>query len=310
MEFVQASITKIAIAIITRRRPTALMRLLASVDHLIVPPNCAIEVVVVENDTAHTAELPRSAFPLRHIFEPMQGIPIARNRALDECCHTADWILFLDDDETVDPLLVTKLLALHETTHAPIVTGPALPRFEPGAPSWAARSGAYMPVRHAHGARVPYAFTNNVLFSATLVRGENAPRFCKNMLYTGGSDREFFARLAMLGHHIVWADDALAFEWYPASRASYRWLFQRSYRLGTVAPATEAMQTEGRGLSIRARCKLLWRATRFALRAVFRCTRRISDPASAIALAAWDMGRCAGLFAAVCGMTYEEYRSR
>jgi hypothetical protein len=161
----------IAIAVATRRRPDGLARLLASLSKLEIPDSCTIEVVIVENDDPHARPLPPCALPVRRVFEPTQGIPVARNRAIDEVAPTADWIVFLDDDETVEPSLVARLFFASRATNAPIATGPALPRFESGSPAWAARSGAYEPVRHAHLARVPYAFTNNVLFDARLVRG-------------------------------------------------------------------------------------------------------------------------------------------
>lgn len=306
---------RIAICVATRRRPDGLARLLTSLSALERPTQAAIEVIVVENDDPHARPLPACALPVRRVFEPRQGIPIARNRAIDEAAPHADWIVFLDDDETVEPTLIARLLAAAHETGAPIATGPALPRFEEGSPAWAARSRAYEPVRHAHLARVPYAFTNNVLFDAAIVRGHDAPRLDESMLHTGGSDREFFARLAKSGHAIVWADDAISYEWYPRSRATYRWLFQRSYRLGTVAPATEAMRPkDARGaagsLPFPARLALLWRAVRFTLRAAVRGLRSIADPPSAAALASWDAGRAFGLVAAALGIAYEEYRSR
>lgn len=307
--------TRVAICVATRRRPDGLARLFASLSALERPEGCTIEVVVVENDEPHERPLPTCTFPVRHVFEPRQGIPIARNRAIDEAAPHADWIAFLDDDESVESTLIVRLLAAVRATGAPIATGPALPRFESGSPEWAARSGAYEPVRHSHLARVPYAFTNNVLFDAAIVRGDGAPRLDEGMLHTGGSDREFFARLARHGHAIVWADDAISYEWYPPARATYRWLFQRSYRLGTVAPATEAMYAKkthdaATALPITARFALAWRAARFSARAAVRGFRNITDPASAAAFVSWDVGRAAGLVAAAFGMTYEEYRSR
>jgi glycosyltransferase involved in cell wall biosynthesis len=309
--------TRVAVAVATRRRPDGLARLLDSLSRLNRPEGTVVEVVVVENDDPHERPLPPCALPARRVFEPRQGIPIARNRAIDEAAPSADWIVFLDDDETVEPSIVARLLAAARATSSPIATGPALPRFEPGSAAWAARSGAYEPVRHAHLARVPYAFTNNVLFDARIVRVEGAPRLDERMLHTGGSDREFFARLAGEGHAIVWADDAVAYEWYPPARATYRWLFQRSLRLGTVAPATESMfvasaGSEGasRRLPPGKRLVLCWRAARFAARAVVRTVRTIADPPSALALASWDLGRSAGLVLAALGFAYEEYRSR
>lgn len=304
--------TRIAICVATRRRPAGLARLFESVSKLILPSGVAAEVIVVENDEPHTDPLPSCTLTTRRVFEPMQGIPVARNRALDEVPVECDWIMFLDDDETVDPLILARLLDAARTNGVTVATGPALPCFEPGSATWATRSEAYEPVRHPHLSRVRYAFTNNVLFSARVARpcaATPAMRFDESMLHTGGSDREFFSRLAKNGHEIVWVDDAIAYEWYPPERATQRWLFQRSYRLGTVAPATEGLAKAG-VLPLAARLMLGWRAVRFFGRGIVRALKRSNDPACAIALAAWDFGRSSGLVAAMIGVTYEEYRSR
>ncbi|MFM1823628.1 MAG: hypothetical protein RI967_1894 [Planctomycetota bacterium] len=296
---------RIAIGVITRRRPRELERLLGSLAELRVPEGSRVEVVVVENDDPPGMGVPTAtgALPVRHAFEPVAGIPQARNRVLDLAADASDRIVFVDDDETVEPDLLERLLATEAATGADAVAGPALPAFPDGAPAWAARSGAYEPVRHATGARVPYAFTNNVMFRSALVRG-GALRFDESMRFTGGSDRDFFARFAARGHAIAWADDAVTHEWYPPERISRRWLFLRSMRLGTVA-----MATEGLG-GARGRATVLWRALRFAARGVVRFARHAGDPAVGAALAAWDFGRTAGLVRAALGWRYDEYRGR
>lgn len=297
---------RVTIGVITRRRPRELARLLDSLAALEIPPEARVEILVVENDDRPASDERSAAGPIaiRRALEPRAGIPFARNRVLDEAAPASDWIVFLDDDETVEPTLLAALLRTARTTGAPIVTGPSLPRFEPGAPDWAARSGAFEPRRHATGARLDFAFTNNVLFAARLVRGPGAPRLDESMRFTGGSDKEFFGRLAAAGHAIVWADDAVAYEWYPASRATRRWLLQRSFRLGTVA-----LRTEGSG-GLGARAALLWRAARFTARAAARFLAHLADPAAGSALAAWDIGRAAGLVVGALGIRYDEYASR
>ncbi len=297
-------ILRITLCVITRRRPAELQRLLGSLERLRGPAGTALSLLVVENDEAGsegatTRALATSRLPTRHVFEPRVGIPFARNRCLDEAAAASDYLVFLDDDETVDPALVERLLATARATDAAIVTGPALPAFPPDAPAWAARSGAYDPPRYATGAPRPFAYTNNVLFAAELVR-DGAARFDESMRYTGGSDKEFFARLARAGHRIVWADDAVTFEWYPRERLTRRWLFQRALRLGTVARRTDGAP----------RARMLLDALRFAARAAWRAGGRPLDPSSATALAAWDIGRAVGLVLGAAGIRYYEYKSR
>ncbi|MGA1224312.1 MAG: glycosyltransferase family 2 protein [Phycisphaerales bacterium] len=294
---------RIAVCVVTRHRPTELARLLASLDRLRVPAGSSVEVVVVENDAPRDDPPPRCALPLRRVFEPRAGIPFARNRALDEAAPSSDRIVFLDDDETTEPDLLERLLAAERAFDADCVTGPALPAFPADAPAWAARSGAYDPPRHATGTRRGFAYTNNVMFRSALVR-DGALRFDESMRFTGGSDKDFFARFAARGHAIVWADDAVTHEWYPRARLTHRWLFMRSLRLGTVAMKTEGLRGP------RARASLLWRAVRFAARAVVRGLGRIHDPNAALALAAWDAGRACGLVLGAFGGRYDEYASR
>jgi succinoglycan biosynthesis protein ExoM len=295
---------RIAICVATRRRPRGLARLLASIDVLEVPRDCEVSVLVVENDAAHDGPVPACAMRIRRVFEPTAGIPQARNRALAEAADSCDRILFVDDDETVERDLLVRLLDAERAAGGDVaVTGPALPAFPTDAPSWAARSGAYMPPRHAHGSMRPYAFTNNTMFPAEWVRGGRA-RFDESMRFTGGSDRAFFAALVAQGRRIVWADDAVTHEWYPRERLTARWLFQRSMRLGTVARRTEQLR------GVRGTVAILWRAARFAVRAAWRALRNLHDPPVALALASWDVGRSAGLVLAAIGLRYDEYGSR
>ncbi|MFZ9916457.1 MAG: glycosyltransferase, partial [Phycisphaerales bacterium] len=279
---------RLALCVPTRRRDHDLARALASMSELEIPQGVAARVLVVENDDGHDRPLPPCLLPVERVFEPRVGIPFARNKAIEVACGASDRIVFIDDDETVERDLLVRLLAVERATGADAVTGPSLPRFAADAPAWAARSRAFAPQRYATGSLRPTAFTNNVMFRTDAVR-DGTLRFDESMRFTGGSDKEFFARFVASGRTIAWADDAVAYEWYPRARTSFGWLFQRSFRLGSVARQTEGLA------GLRGRLAVCWRAVRFALRAAWRALKSLHDPAVALAHAAWDTGRAAGL---------------
>lgn len=295
----------VAICIITRRRPEGLARLLRSLEGISVPSGVRVEVVLVENDAPTGDPPPETTLTLRHEFEPEPGIPAARNRTLDLALEdpSVDAVAFLDDDETVEPTWLERLCEGMRRFEVAATTGPALPRFPSGSPPWAAASGAYLPPRYPTGTRRPWAFTHNALVQARVLR-ETGIRFDPSMRHGGGSDKEFFRRLAEAGHEIVWIDEAIAHEWYPLDRLRLGWVFRRSYRLGTNAPHAEGRR------SLAARGRLLVRAASFAARGTVRGMASLAHPSVAAARMAWDFGRACGLVAGVLGRRYEEYADR
>ena len=294
---------RIAICTITRRRPEGLERLLRSLEQLEINDGISLQVIVVENDTPRADATPQCRLPLRHVFEPTLGIPFARNRSIEEALVDSDRLIFLDDDETVEPNWLNRLLDAERTYDSAVITGPALPRFPDGAPAWAERSGVFEPPRHSTGTSRPWAYTHNTMIRTDLVR-DGGFRFEESMGFTGGSDKEFFRRVVEAGHTITWADEAIAWEWYPIDRVRWRWVTQRSYRIGTNTIQAEAIR------GFMPRLALVGRAVRFGLRGCWQCVRRAGDPGAAIAWAGWDFGRAAGLITGILGSRYEEYADR
>ena len=295
----------LAFCIITRRRPEGLQRLLDSLAAMTRVSGVAIKVVVVENDAPHDRRPRAGNLTIEHVFEPRPGIPAARNLSLDVALSdpTVTHVAFLDDDETVAPDWLDVVHGAATADPAAILTGPAIPRFPDEAPAWAARSGVFMPPRHPTGTRRPWAFTHNAVMRTSLIRGGGF-RFDEGMRFTGGSDKEFFGRVARAGHEILWIDEAHAYEWYPLERITRRWILHRSFRLGTNAVHAEARR------SMAARLPLVVRAGRFLLRAIAQPVLRPTDPGAALAWAAWDTGRAAGLIVGLLGGRYDEYASR
>lgn len=301
------STTRIAICIVTRQRPKGLARTLESLNGIQVPHGYQAEVFVIDNDDPDAARNPIQTVlgnPVHRIPEPTPGIPFARNRALEVVQGRADFLAFIDDDETVDPKWLQELLKVQQDSDAPIVTGPALPRLPDNAPQWASRSGVYNCHRYTTGSIRPWAFTHNVLASTSLFT-DGQHRFDERMRFSGGSDTQLFRELKEAGHSIVWADEAVAWEWYPESRISYRWIFARSYRIGL----TDTWMEMSRRSRARIAGRTCWVALRYAARGGVRFLRNILHPPTALAAGGWDFMRSAGLIASLLGFHYDEYRT-
>lgn len=298
--------TRVAICIVTRQRPEGLARTLASIAKIQIPPHYEAEVIVVDNDDPDAAMDPLEPIfekPVHRIPEPIPGIPFARNRAIDEAKERAHFLVFIDDDETVEEDWLVELLATQEKYSAPIVTGPALPRLPEDAPSWAIRSGVYDCNRYPTGTERPWAFTHNVLARTSLFSNGRF-RFDEQMRFTGGSDTQLFRKLHEAGHKIIWCNEAIAWEWYPASRISFKWILARSYRIG-LTDSWMDIRRKGR---IRVIPKTLWLAFKYCARGGVRFLRSITHLETAWAACGWDLARAYGLVAGMLGIRYDEYR--
>ncbi|NDU79619.1 glycosyltransferase, partial [Actinomadura sp. DSM 109109] len=101
-----------------------------------------VRVIVADNDAVPSAQPMvelmgrRMPFPLLYLHAPMSNISVARNACLDTA--TADFVAFVDDDETVSPTWLAELTRAAITTDADVVLGPVQALYDPGAPRWLA----------------------------------------------------------------------------------------------------------------------------------------------------------------------------
>lgn len=232
---------RVAICIITCQRPEGLKRLLEGLNQLTFQKfqPSQVDVIVIDNEPMGTAcslcEQVKSKFKwmLKCELELRRGIPFARNKALACLEKDVDFVAFIDDDEVPDPLWLDELLSVQASYKADTVSGPVLPHFAQAVPAWVTNGRFFERPRHATGHLVKGSATNNVLVRADVLR-KLAPAFDERLALCGGSDWHFFKRVYHAGYKMVWADEALVYEWVSASRANWRWLLQRSYRLGNT----------------------------------------------------------------------------
>ena len=300
---------KIVVAVLTYRRPEGISKLLHSMTRQIEDPARPYELtlLVIDNDRAGSGQAAVSRFAdtgkytLKYVVESRQGIPIARNRAMDEAPAGTDLFCFLDDDEWPVDEWVDSLLAVRKATDADCLYGPVEPVYPENAPTYFIKARTFERTRRTDGERLNYAASNNVMFDYALFRSLHL-QFDERMRFTGGTDYLFFNQANRRGVKIYWADAALVYDIVPASRMTWKWVLLRQYRLGNTLALGDVLDGGRKRQIFRlayglARCGLglvmvpaLLFSPRYGMRAVTHAIRG------------------AGMVAGILGYRYQEYK--
>ncbi len=233
----------IVAAVLTFQRPDTLATLLAAFAEMDRPEEASVSLLVVDNDAAgsarETVEAWQDRIPgLTYVVEPRPGIPVARNRALDEAraCN-ADALSFLDDDEYPDRRWLVELVRTWQKTGAHLVGGPVRVAAPPTlATAWQRLVNTSLAARarrkEQDSARVAAAgqcrtiLTNNFLCDLRWA-DQYGMRFDESLLVSGGSDTDFFRRAVAADCHAVWCPTAIVNEIIDIDRLSLRYQFRR-----------------------------------------------------------------------------------
>lgn len=228
---------QIAICVITYKRPEGLTRLLKGLSNLcfsrMTQPD--IEVILVDNDIEESGRVIYESFseelkfPLTYQVESRRGISHARNRSVACVADSIDFIVFIDDDEVPGETWLEELLIVQSKYSADIVHGRVEPHFQSDVPLWVKQGKFFESHQRETGATIEAAYTNNCLIKASLIR-ERETVFDERFSLTGGEDSYLFRTLHHNGCHIVWANDAIVYEWIPSSRTTMKWILMRAYR--------------------------------------------------------------------------------
>lgn len=237
-----ASALRIDIGVCTFRR-AELEQTILSLAMISVPDGARVRIIVADNDVTPTAEplvntlRPTVPFEIAYVHCPAGNISVARNACLD--ASTADYLAFIDDDETASEYWLSNLLTCARSTGAAAVLGPVRAGYQTSAPGWMRRGDFHSTLPVWVGGEIRTGYTCNTLLdlSAPALRGR---RFNLALGKSGGEDTEFFTHVHRSGGMIAYAPEALVHEPVPANRATLSWLAKRRYRMG---------QTHGRLLS-------------------------------------------------------------
>lgn len=166
---------------------------------------------------------------ISYVHAPARNISLARNAALDAA--TAEWIAFLDDDETAAPGWLDALLAKGRAEGLDAVLGPVDAVYGPEAPAWQKAMDLHSTRPVVSGGEIRKGYAGNVLLRRASIEFRGL-RFDLALGRTGGEDDCFFHALTDSGGRIGFAQDALAWEPVPQGRTRLSWLLRRSFRGG------------------------------------------------------------------------------
>ncbi|MGH6760730.1 MAG: glycosyltransferase family 2 protein [Phyllobacterium sp.] len=241
----------INICVCTYRRQ-AIADTLHSLGKLNLPEGYAVSIIVTDNDAEPSAKdrvLHAAAtlpFPVRYVHAPKSNISIARNACLE--ASDGDFVAFIDDDETVSPDWLVRLVEVADATGADAVLGPAMASYGPEAPEWMMRGDFHstFPV-WVHG-EIRSGYTCNVLLRRMSPHIEGR-RFDLQLGRTGGEDTQYFTEVYRSGGKIEFAPEAWVHDPVPAGRARLSWLAKRRFRMGQTHGRLLATQAQGLNLA-------------------------------------------------------------
>jgi hypothetical protein len=230
----------------TCRRPRMLGQLLDSFATLHPLPEGSVTFLIVDNaPDAPVREVveafrARTGVDVRYVAEAEPGIPFARNRALDEAAAVdADLMVFVDDDEFVEPDWLVRLVAhqRREGSHlagapvrlAPQQDGGLFDRMvEKGVRKRYERKEAKNARRRSEGRDGGVTIiTNNWIGDLAWMRRVGL-RFDVALRYSGGSDTTLYHKAKSLGAKTTWCTDAIVYETIPPERMSLGYQYRRA----------------------------------------------------------------------------------
>lgn len=299
---------RIVVSALTFRRPHGVAKLLDTLTRQVMTSERPYDltVLIVDNDAAasgrETVERFASigAYRLIYVVEPRQGIPVARNRAMDSAPPNTDLFCFLDDDEWPVDDWLDHMLRVREQTGADCVYGPVEPVYPEVRPDYFVKSRVFERKRNVNASRIDYAASNNVMFDLQLFR-RHSLRFEERMRFTGGTDYLIFNKAHRLGVRIFWANNALVYDIIPANRMTWKWLLKRQYRLGNTFALADIIE----GTLAEKAHRLLYGSMRVGLGICLLPTFPFSPRLGMRSLI--HILRGAGMVGGILGHAYQEY---
>ncbi len=299
---------RVLIAIPTFRREAMLNQLLRGIAGISAPHGCAVEVLVMDNDSTPTARdlVVRTAerFPFRlsyaHVEEP--GLSSVRNFGLTRA-RQFDFLAMIDDDEIPQRQWLLELLNVQAATAADAVIGP-VPRVLPdAAPIWLRRTHFFDSPVYPDQTLVRDGYSGNCLLRMKSIQRLGIA-FDETLNFAGGEDLLFFRQLVERGGTLAYAARAVAEETVDAERATAAYILKLHFRRGNTLSLCDLYFSKGPAT-------VATRALKAAVLVVRGCITLLpyallrGTAGSVISLC--DVARGFGALAGIFGYTYNAY---
>jgi succinoglycan biosynthesis protein ExoM len=249
---------RVCVAIPTFRRPDLLKALLRGISLQLIPAQCSVEVLVLDNDaqasSRHVVEAAADDFPyaLRYAHVPEPGLSLVRNAALAHAREGFDFLAMIDDDEYPQTQWLQELLRVAERIGVDAVIGPVPKQLSVGAPKWIETGGFFELPSHPDGALINDGYSGNCLLRVRSLERFGVT-FDSALNLAGGEDMLFFRELLARGAKIAYAARAVAFETIGPARLHASYILKLSYRRGnTLAFCDRRLKGSPLALVIRA----------------------------------------------------------
>lgn len=238
----------ISIIICTFSRADLLRRTLISLEKLLDIGQA--EVIVIDNNSLDdTAEVVRSCIDvlkahvnIRYVFEPRQGLSIARNTGIEEA--SAPIIAFLDDDALPFISWLSHIRnAFQRYPHAAAVGGVIIPDFATDRPDWLVPS-LELPYtivnlgeRERTYPRKLYPFGANMAFRLEALQDIRFPEDLgrKGSSLLSGEETWIFRQLRKKGLDLIYIPGMTVRHYIPQERLTKEWIKRRYYYQGVSA---------------------------------------------------------------------------
>jgi GT2 family glycosyltransferase len=230
----------VVVLIPTFRRPESLEHLLNALATLKTDANVTVLVADNDNEKQEGAEVCARLrergyrWLLDSIIVPERGIAQVRNALVARMltAHRAELVAMIDDDEWPSPQWLDAFLHVQKETGADALQGTIRRVFEKDPGAWVAHCDGVTDVVCATGPTTMLQGAGNLFLRRDVIEALPAPWFDPAFALTGGEDADFLLRLKENGARFAWADEAVAFDRVPASRANLKWALKRAYSVG------------------------------------------------------------------------------
>jgi len=228
----------LCVAIPTFRRPQQLERLLEQIAVLSIPAEYSLDVLVMDNDPAQSAQtlverlIARLPVSLAYASVKQPGLSSVRNFALQHAQQSFEFLAMIDDDEWPAPEWLDEFLRVQKQTGADALQGTIKRVFEKDPGGWTVHCDGVSDAAAPTGPIAMLQGAGNLLVRRDCLERLQAPWFDPAFGATGGEDADFLVRIKAQGARFAWAHEALAYDRVPPSRANLKWALKRAYSTG------------------------------------------------------------------------------